>query len=71
MRRLRRLAPLALAPLVATCAHRTAIPETDPSLVACEAFGIITYSRLHDTEDTIRQVQAHNAAYEALCGEGD
>lgn len=50
-----------LAPLTRT-------PEIDPARVACESFEVIEYSRLHDTVETIVQVQGHNAAYEALCG---
>lgn len=67
--RLRRLA-LWLAPiaLLAGCAHGTATREIDPALVACASFSVITYSRLSDTEETIIQIQAHNAAYEELCG---
>lgn len=65
---LRRLAPLALAPMLAGCAILTPTREIDPARVACEAFDGIEYSRLHDTEKTIAQIREHNAAYEALCG---
>jgi len=43
-------------------------PEVDPVKVACEVFRPITWS-LRDTEDTIREVKAHNAAWKALCGQ--
>jgi hypothetical protein len=67
VRRLIKLLPLALALTLAACATLTPIPETDPALVACEAFAPIRYSRLQDTEETIRQVREHNAVYAALC----
>ena len=41
-------------------------PEVDPVKVACEAFGPISWS-YRDTDETIREVKAHNAAWEALC----
>jgi len=34
---------------------------------ACTAYGPILWSRA-DTEETIRQAKAHNAAWRALCG---
>jgi hypothetical protein len=33
---------------------------------ACQAFEPIRYSR-NDTAETVRQVRAHNAAWDALC----
>jgi hypothetical protein len=36
----------------------------------CAVWRPILYSRLHDTDETIRQVKALNAAREALCGDG-
>lgn len=42
-------------------------PEVDPVKVACEAFGPISWSS-RDTDQTIREVKAHNAAYAAVCG---
>lgn len=42
-------------------------PEVDPAKVACAVFGPISWS-LRDTDGTIREVKAHNAAWRALCG---
>lgn len=53
------------------CATLTSIfgptEEIDVNAVACGGFHPITWSRA-DTDDTIRQVREHNAAWEALCG---
>lgn len=73
MRRSSALALLATALALlgpAACAHRTSTPEIDPTLVACSSFAVIAYSRQHDTDETIRQIQEHNAVYEALCVSG-
>lgn len=40
----------------------------DVNAVACGAFHRITPSR-RDTDETLRQIHEHNAAWEALCGE--
>jgi len=56
---------LALLPILGACAHRTATPATN---TACTAFAPIGFSRLHDTEETIIAVKAHNAAWDAVCG---
>lgn len=68
-----RLTPLAIVSAsvltLTGCVHPTRTPETE-KVVACGAFRPITFSRLHDTEETIRQVREHNAAYLALCGKG-
>jgi len=37
----------------------------------CMVFRPITYSAQNDTKKTIEQVRKHNAAYEALCKEGE
>ncbi len=34
---------------------------------SCSAFQPITYSARGDTDDTVRQVRQHNAAWQALC----
>ena len=34
--------------------------------VSCIAFDEITYSALHDTDETIKQIREHNAAYKSL-----
>jgi hypothetical protein len=56
-------------PLVLTgCVHTTV--SSDPSHVldvACQAFQPITWSK-QDTDDTLRQIKAHNAVYLTLCG---
>jgi len=35
-------------------------------MVACRAFEPVTWSA-HDTRETIRQIKAHNAAWQAVC----
>lgn len=44
----------------------TAIGEGDSTRVACEVFGVITFSASQDTPETIREIREHNAAYESL-----
>jgi hypothetical protein len=61
--RLRLLVPLAL--LLAGCAS----PATPIAAIAkpdCAAFSVLTYSKT-DSDATILQIKAHNAAYRALC----
>jgi hypothetical protein len=41
-----------------------------PAPSACAAFPRISYSRLHDTDETIREVKGYLAARDALCGVG-
>lgn len=62
------------ATILAACALLTQIagpkaPLHDPAKVACESFRVIKYDRLADTDETIAQVLAHNAAWHALCDE--
>jgi hypothetical protein len=38
-----------------------------PAKADCTAFGLISYSKA-DTDDTIRQIKAHDAAWRAMCG---
>lgn len=45
-----------------------ATERPDPNAVACASFARITPSR-RDTNDTLRQIHEHNAAWQALCGE--
>ena len=59
----KRLAPLALLPLLATCQTTTPTSAID---VSCLAYEPIRYSR-HDTEETRRQIVEHNAAWDAVC----
>jgi hypothetical protein len=55
---------LTLVPILPGCATTTASVGTDS--VACSAFGPIRWSE-RDTEETIRQVKEHNAAWAAIC----
>jgi hypothetical protein len=55
---------LTLLPILAGCATTTASVGTDA--VACSAFEPIRWSK-KDTEETIRQVKEHNAAWAAMC----
>jgi hypothetical protein len=59
-------AALLLMPLLilAGCATTTASVGTDA--IACSAFEPIRWSN-KDTDDTIRQVKEHNAAWKAIC----
>lgn len=59
----KKLAPLALLPLLAACATTTRTVVTDTS---CRGFVPILYSR-KDTAGTVQQVREHNAAWDALC----
>lgn len=57
--------------MLSGCATMTAIDATEPSaltatMVACRLFTPLGWSR-HDTDETIRAVKAHNAAWAALC----
>lgn len=65
----RLLLPLMLLSCVTLtgCAHGTDIAVTDP-VAACAVWRPVIFSRLHDTEETIRQVKALNAAHDAYCG---
>lgn len=72
----KRLATLLLlaTPILTACGSLTATggtdlpPEVDPVKVACEAFGPISWS-YRDTDQTIREVKAHNASWKELCGQ--
>jgi hypothetical protein len=59
----RKLAPLALLPLLAACKTTTPTSVTDTS---CLAFEPIRASRT-DTDETRQQIRGHNAAWDALC----
>jgi len=62
---------LSLTPTLSGCATLmtvfAATERPDASAVACGALAPITWSR-GDTDDTIRQIREHNAAWTALCG---
>jgi hypothetical protein len=62
MRVAKQVAMLAAVTILTGCA--SAPLGTDP---ACLVFEPICASRA-DTEDTIKQIIGHNAAYEAMCG---
>lgn len=63
------LGPLVM--LLAGCqmTGSTATSGADAVRVACEAFRPITFSSSRDTEQTRKEIAAHNAAYLALCSE--
>ena len=70
------LTPLLIATLTA-CAAQTPTPGTEAVAPAkpepatgCAAFARITFDRLKDTDETIRQVKAYDAARDAICGVG-
>lgn len=54
---------------VAGCAILTSspVPKYSPIPLICEVFVPITFDREKDTEDTIRQIKAHNAVWVDLC----
>lgn len=59
-----KLAALAVAAVTTLTGCASAPLGTDP---ACTVFEPICASRA-DTEDTIKQIIGHNAAFEAMCG---
>lgn len=62
----RRPIALALLPLcLGACAHQ-AIQTAETAKSDCTAFGLISYSKA-DTDETIRQIKAHDAAWRAMC----
>jgi hypothetical protein len=65
---LKKLVLLAVLPLLAAC--QTTIPtsgiETSIVDTSCAVFEPIRASR-SDTEETRKQVKAHNAAWDAIC----
>lgn len=65
------LVPALLVMLLAGCqmTASTATSGADAVRVACEAFRPITFSSSGDTEQTRKEIAAHNAAYLALCSE--
>jgi len=66
-RKLKLLAALLMLPLLpAGCATMTGTAATDA--VACSAFEPITWSQ-SDTDETIKEVKSHNAAWSAICKE--
>lgn len=70
------MALLLILPLSLTaCASLTNFRATEPAppsqttRVACESFAPITWSKA-DTDETIAQIKAHNAAWVELCRKG-
>lgn len=64
-----RMLPVLLPLVLGACASlRTQTAGTAaPAKADCTAFGLISYSKA-DTDDTIRQIKAHDAAWRAMCG---
>lgn len=66
----RRVLPPMLPLALATCMTTTGIDATDAhraaTLVACTTFAPISWST-RDTDETVRQVKGHNAAYAETC----
>lgn len=59
--------------MLAGCATEVPIAGISPEKAlptACTDFARITYSRLMDTEDTLIQLKAYDAARDAICGVG-
>lgn len=57
--------------ILSGCATPAPTPATSvPPFAGCTAFPRISYSRQHDTDETIRQVKAYLAARDAVCGVG-
>lgn len=53
-----------------SCAHQAPTVATSSPPADCTTFPRISYSRLHDTDQTIVQVKGYLAARDALCGVG-
>lgn len=72
MKPLKPLSLLCALSMLSSCAslgqsgRRTNTVATDPQAV-CLVWRPILFSRLHDTEDTLRQVRQMNAAHDAFC----
>lgn len=71
-RRRRRLAMLLCVPLLTlpSCAKPTLSSDQTNAIlttVPCKGLARITWSQ-HDTDQTIREIKANNAAYDAICG---
>lgn len=65
---LRTLLVLTLSTLpLAGCQTLTPAISTRYVDTSCEAFKAISYSRLHDTPETIAEIRGHNAAFDAIC----
>lgn len=52
---------------LSACAHLTPTPVSDAPSAACSTFRLVSFDRLKDTEETIIQIKAHNAAWRCLC----
>lgn len=74
---LQRLSLLSALVMTSSCASQTpSVPLTPihatsaPASEACTAFPRLSFSRLHDTPETIKGIKAYDAARDALCGVG-
>lgn len=63
--------------ILLSCALQTPTPATSADTAAgvvtdtgCVAFARLTFDRLKDTDETIRQIKAYDAARDAVCGGG-
>lgn len=65
-RALLRLAVASLPVLLTGCATMTPTAGTSVSPLVCEAWRPVTWSS-RDTDQTIREARANNAAWEAYC----
>lgn len=61
---------VSLLTLTSCASHPPTVATSPAPAMACAAFPRISYSRLHDTDETLRQVKAYDAARDALCGIG-
>lgn len=52
--------------ILAGCVTTTGSVATDPTTAICASFRPITWSS-RDTDETIKQVKAHNSVYLAIC----
>lgn len=55
-----------LLPLILTACASLPTRTAGTAKPDCAAFGLMTYSKA-DTDETIRQIKAHNAAWRAIC----
>lgn len=67
---------IASLPILTGCGHLTTLfgadeeASIDVTAVACRSFKPITWAD-GDTDATLAQIHEHNAAYLAICGEGE
>jgi hypothetical protein len=61
------LSALILLPTLNGCAPQIQTPEIKSHASFCEIAKKITFSRLNDTEQTIKEIKEHNAVFAELC----